>query len=114
MNNPATKTGAEVANTIDNKLSKTYKEVVDELIETGIFKSSDEINGAKEFAKYLDGNNVMTHELTLLAIQQSRKIDRELITKLVEFIGIDKARDIVREVVNNHRHTKVEATKEGQ
>jgi hypothetical protein len=105
MNNPANETGA--IRQVTENLSKTYKEVVNEFVNNGSLKSAEEIVGAMSFAEYLDRNNVLTNELTLLALQQSRKIDREFMKLLIDAVGIEKATVLARQITENHRHTKV-------
>lgn len=106
-NNPATDNGLSVKKVPDQKMSMTYQEVANAFIESAELKNTDEIAGVKLFAEHLDGNNVMSHQLTLLALQQARKIDRETILALVEALGMEKSQEIVRAVVEKHRHTKI-------
>lgn len=107
MSNILKDTGTKVPHIENQNLSKTYKEVAQEFIVAENFTSVDEIAGVMKFAQSLDGQNVMSPELTLMAMQQARKIDRELIEALIEAVGLDKAKEIARSVVSRHRHTKV-------
>lgn len=107
MNNPLQDTGTEVPKIGNENLSKTYKEVAQEFVVDEKFTSIEEIAGAMRFAESLDKRNVMSPEITLMAMQQARKIDRELLEAFIEAVGLDKAKEIARSIVNRHRHTKV-------
>lgn len=89
------------------KISKTYREYAQEFIDKNNIFNVDEISGVFLFAEHLDGNNVLTNELTILAIQQARKYDRELLMLFIDEVGLEKAREFAQKVVGNHRHTKV-------
>lgn len=107
INNPANDNGATVNKIVQDKISKTYKEYGQEFVESTKLANTDEIAGVLMFAEHLDGSNVMTNELTLLAFQQARKIDRELLSLLIDEVGLEKAKELAQKVVANHRHTKV-------
>lgn len=96
-----------IDNVTREKISKTYKEYAQEFIDNNKISNIDEIAGVLLFAEHLDGNNVLTNELTILAIQQARKYDRELLLLFIDEVGLEKAQELARKVVGNHRHTKV-------
>lgn len=89
------------------KLSKTYKEVAKEFIESRQpTLDPDEIVCIKQFAKYLDGFHIITPEMEQLAIQKSREIDREVMFALAKELSKEKVEEIIRGVHSRHRHSK--------
>lgn len=56
------------------------------------------------FAKYLDSGRVLNAELQMIAMQQARKIDGEVIVALADVTGLEKAREVIAGVYAKHRH----------
>lgn len=91
-------------------LSMTYKELAikfyeNQTVETLEATSHDPFNLLLMFAANLDSQNVLTHQLELLAIMQARKIDREFMQLLIDEVGLPKAKEIALKV--NQKHRKV-------
>lgn len=92
----------------------TYLEVADKLIkENPDFYTKDQLEGLMSFAKYLDSFKSIGNELQLLALQQARKIDRELILACCDEFGRDKVAALAKIVTARHRHHKVWIEDEG-
>jgi hypothetical protein len=87
---------------------KTYIEVAESLIaEYPDFYNAEAKDGMLSYAKYLDSFKSLGNELQLLAMQQSRKIDHEIIMECVKVFGEKEVTDVVRIVTLRHRHTKI-------
>ena len=75
--------------------------------------TKEERDGILIFAKYLDGFNVLTNELMILAYQQSAKINREIILGLAEKLPAETVESIVRAITLAHKHHKTKAVNDG-
>lgn len=89
----------------ENKFT-TYLEAAQKLIEENPdFWNEGEQKGVLAFAKYLDSFQTLGAQLEMLAMQQARKIDKELLSEFIDVIGLEKAKEIALKVSNRHRHT---------
>lgn len=75
--------------------------------------TKEERDGILIFAKYLDGFNVLTNELMILAYQQSAKINREIILGLAEHLPKATVEKVVRDITLKHKHHKVRPKQSG-
>lgn len=62
--------------------------------------------GVIRFAHYLDGFNTLTQHLEIMALYKAREIDREFMLLMIDEIGLEKAKELARQVQNGHKHTK--------
>lgn len=86
---------------------KTYIEVALELFTANPkYYTSKEQKSILSFAKFLDSGRVLNAELQMLALQQSRKIDGEVINALALEFGKDKCIEVIKKVYARHKHTK--------
>lgn len=89
----------------DNSFS-TYLSTAEKLFEENKdFYNEDAKNAILSFAKYLDGFNTLSVQMQLLALQQSRKIDREVLFAMAKVLGPDRTTEIIKEVHSGHKHT---------
>lgn len=95
-------------------ISKTYKDVAEEFIAEmkkisplGTGFNDEEKVAIKLYAGHLDSQNIMDDKLALMAMEQTRKLDREFTQMLIDALGIPKATEIAREFTNKHKHSKI-------
>lgn len=82
-------------------IGKTFKQECNEWFEKETAKGTvgmPDKEGALKFAAYLDGFHFLTPQLQLLAVMQSRKIDAEFISALVDALGKEKATEIAKAI----------------
>lgn len=86
---------------------RTYLQIAYDLFETDPdFYTADEKDAILSFAKYLDSGRVLNAELQMIAMQQARKIDGEVIMLTAERFGRSEVAAIVREVYDRHGYGK--------
>ena len=99
----------------ETKLSKTFKEVAEEWLETSkvspeLMKDGDQKIVVSEivlsFAKHLDSFQTLDAKLELLAMRKSREIDGEVLLAFAKELPKEKVEEIIRGVYEKHRHTK--------
>lgn len=86
----------------------SYKEVAHIFIETLDEKTKENVAPTLlVFADYLDTRNTIGgSDLTLLAMQKSREIEKEILNGLIDHIGVDQAQKIMLPIVQKYRHGK--------
>lgn len=88
---------------IETPIFKTYIEVAKNLFaEHPKFYSERAQDNILSFAKYLDSGRVLNAELQMLAMQQSRKIDGEVIQEMVKEFGLERCKEVVKRVYAKH------------
>lgn len=67
--------------------------------------SNEELRGAHMFAAHLDKSHLST-ELQIIALHEGRKVDRECMTAIIDFIGKEKASEIIKPILMKYHKTK--------
>lgn len=104
-------TETEEIKTDPNNISKTYTEVAQAWMDEKYPKDlcMDQNEGGSyvlEFAKHLDSMpNLMPH-MELMVMRKAREIDREMMVMFIAEIPAERVKEIAREVVERHKHTK--------
>lgn len=92
----------------------TYIEVAQNLFaENPDFYTEEQQNNILSFAKFLDSGRVLNSELQMLAIQQARKIDYEVLMACCDEFGRDNVTKVVKKVYDKHRHSKKFSKEDG-
>lgn len=95
-----------IPNTAENDFG-TYLSTAEKLFEEhkDFYKEEDK-KAILSFAKYLDSFKTLSIQMQFLALQQSRKIDREVLFAMSDALGKEKTTEIINGVYSNHRHTE--------
>lgn len=87
----------------------TYAEVAGIFIDETVNDVMAEVrqpykDGVLAFAEYLEQRNTIGgDQLTILAIQKAREIETEILNALIDEVGVNKAQEIMRPIVEKHR-----------
>lgn len=57
----------------------------------------------KMFSDWLDRTKFLTPQIALLGMVEARKVDQEVMQSLVEAVGIDRAKEIVKPIVARYQ-----------
>jgi hypothetical protein len=96
----------EANKSVKQAMFSTYKEVGLKFIEVMAYKTEAEKHAVMTFANYLDEKNTIGgNDINMLAIQKSREIEKEILTALIEHIGVQKSQELMLPIVQKHRHT---------
>lgn len=87
-----------------SKLYSTFKDSVNQYIKDNNIHKVEIKEPLKNFAKWLDGFQVATKDMQIVALHKSRDIDREYMQLLIDAVGATKATELALLISNRHRH----------
>ena len=95
-------------------LSRTFKqeaviyfEKVKEHLGTDGLREKDILTA---FAEHLDGFNVFSSQMEILALQAARSVDREFMMLMIEKIGMPEAKRLAKIINDKHTHKRTVKT----